>query len=177
VTVGAIAAAEAYDRHVGRYGDELAAAFASFADIGSNARVLDVGCGPGALTGALAGVVGPRNVAAIDPSDEYVDASRRRVPGADVRAGTAEELPFDDSAFDAVLSQLVIQALDDAPRAVGEMVRVLAAGGIIAACVWDFRAGMPLLGAYWAAARVVDPEGARRAGGDLTDPWCPEGLR
>jgi len=140
--------------------------------------VLDVGCGPGALAGELARFVGASHVSAVDPSEEYVDACRLRVTGADVQLGTAEELPFEDSAFEAVLAQLVVQVLDDAPRGTREMRRVAAPGGNVAACVWDFRDGMPLLAAYWGAAESVDPEGARRAGGDDTNRWCtPEGLR
>jgi ubiquinone/menaquinone biosynthesis C-methylase UbiE len=176
--VRALDPAGTYARHVGRYGPELAPAFLRFADVDADVRALDVGCGPGALTEVLASAVGPDRVAAVDPSPEYVGACRRRVPGVDVRIGQAEALPFDDGVFDAVLSQLVVQALDDAPQAAREMARVLAPGGVMATCVWDFREGMPLLGAYWAAARAVDPEGARRAGADLTNPWCtPDGLR
>jgi hypothetical protein len=36
------------------------------------------------------------------------------------------------------------------------MRRVTTRGGVVAACVWDFRGGMPLLDAYWAAARALD---------------------
>ena len=99
------------------------------------------------------------------------------MPGAAVRVGSAEALPFEDGGIDAVVSQLVIQALDDAPAAARELRRVAAPGGVIAACVWDFRGGMPLLDAYWAAARSLDPEGVRDID-DGDDPWCtPEGLR
>jgi hypothetical protein len=48
----------------------------------------------------------------------------------------------------------------------------------VAACVWDFRGGMPLLDAYWAAVRALDPEGARDAGDDSANEWCTrDGLR
>jgi hypothetical protein len=58
------------------------------------------------------------------------------------------------------------------------MRRVAASGGVIAACVWDFRGGMPLLDAYWAAARSLDPDRARAAGDDSANPWCTrDGLR
>jgi len=170
--------AEADDRHTGRDAPALAAAFVRFAGVHAPMRGLDVGCGPGALAAELARLLGAMRVGAVDPSEHYVAACRRRVRGADVRAGTAEALPFADGAFEAVLSQLAVQVLDDAPRAVREMVRVAAVGGVVAACVWDFESGMPLLAAYWAAAKSVDPEGARRAGGDASDPWCTqEGLR
>jgi SAM-dependent methyltransferase len=168
---------EAYDRHTGRYGRELSAAFVRFAGIEPGMRVLDVGCGTGALTMRLAKIVGGDRVLAVDPSEAFADACTRRVPGAAVSIGTAEALPFEDCGFDAVLAQLVIQALDDAPAAAREMRRVAVPGGIVAACVWDFRGGMPLLDAYWAAARVLDPVAAA-AGGDHADPWCTrDGLR
>jgi ubiquinone/menaquinone biosynthesis C-methylase UbiE len=86
-------AADAYDRHVGRYGAQLAAGLVEAADIRPGQRVLDVGCGPGSLTRALADRTGENNVAAIDLSPGFVDACRARVPGADVRTGRAEELP------------------------------------------------------------------------------------
>jgi ubiquinone/menaquinone biosynthesis C-methylase UbiE len=175
--VSAVDPAQAYDRHTGRYAPELAAAFVSFAGVRPGMRALDVGCGPGALTAELAQLLGATRVGAVDPSEQYVDACRQRLPGADVRLGTAENLPFEDDAFEAVLAQLVVQVLDDAPRAVREMLRVAGPGAVVAACVWDFHGGMPLLVAYWAAAERVDREGARRAGGDDTNPWCtPEGL-
>jgi SAM-dependent methyltransferase len=176
--VSGVARAEAYDRHTGRYGPELSAAFVRFAGIEPGMRVLDVGCGPGALTMRLAHVVGGDRVVAVDPSEAFADACRRRVPGASVRVGSAQALPFDDGGFDAVVSPLVIQALDDAPAAAREMHRVAAVRGVIAACVWDFRGGMPLLDAYWAAARSLDPDGAHAAGDDSANPWCTrDGLR
>jgi ubiquinone/menaquinone biosynthesis C-methylase UbiE len=163
---------------MGRYSPRLAAAFVRFASVAPGMRTLDVGCGPGALAVALARVVGAPLVGALDPSEEWVEASRLRVPGADVRRGTAEDIPFEDRAFDAVLAQLVVQVLDDAPRAAREMVRVATPGGIVAACAWDFEDAMPLLAAYWGAARTVDPDGARGAGADAAKRWCtPEGLR
>ncbi len=114
----------------------------------------------------------------MDPSEACAAACRERAPGADVRVGAAEALPFEADAFDAVLSQLVVQSLDDAPGAAREMVRVAAPGAVIATCVWDFRGGMPLLDAYWAAAQAVDPGGAAAAAGDVANPWCTaEGLR
>jgi SAM-dependent methyltransferase len=141
-------------------------------------RALDVGCGPGALAAELARLLGAERVCAVDPSERYVEACVKRVPGADVRVGAAEALPFEDGGFDAVLAQLVVQVLDDPPRAAREMARVAVPGGIVATCVWDFEGGMPLLDAYWAAADQVDPEGARQAAGGDSDPWCtPGGLR
>lgn len=171
-TLGTVGRAQAYDRHTGRYAPQLAPAFARFAGVTPGMRVLDVGCGPGALASELASIVGADRVAAADPLTDYVEACRARVPGAAVRVASAERLPFAVGSFDAVLAQLVIQVLSDAPQAVREFRRVAVSGGVVATCVWDFRHGMPLLDAYWGAARAVDPKGARRAGGDAENPWC-----
>ena len=175
--MSALQPAQAYDRHTGRYAPELAATFVNFAGVRPGMRALDVGCGPGALAAELARRLGATRVGAVDPSENYVAACRERVPGVDVRLGAAEALPFEDAAFEAVLAQLVVQVLEDAPRAAREMYRVAAPGGVVAACVWDFEDGMPLLSAYWAAAESVDPEGARLASGDDANPWStPAGL-
>jgi SAM-dependent methyltransferase len=123
-------------------------------------RALDVGCGPGALTGALAAALGAGRVAAVDPSTPFVQACRRRVPGADVRQGVAESLPFEDGVFDLVLSQLVLNFMTDAVRGVREMARVAAPGAVVASAVWDYADGMTLLRRFWDAALRVDPDGA-----------------
>jgi ubiquinone/menaquinone biosynthesis C-methylase UbiE len=172
-----------YDRHVGRYGPALAAALLDFARPPRGGRTLDVGCGPGALTAALA--ARGHAVAAIDPSQPFAEACRRRVPGADVRVGAAEELPFEDSGFDAVLSQLVLNFLTDAPAALAEMRRVARPEGTVAACVWDYASGMTLLRAFWDAAVALDPAAAEHdegrvmrhcSPGELEELWRSAGL-
>jgi hypothetical protein len=177
--------AEAYDRYIGRYSGELAAGLIRFAGVSGGQRALDVGCGPGALTAALAECLGAGAVAAIDPSEPFVEACRRRVPGADVHAGAAEDLPFANSEFDAVVSQLVVNFMTDPPAGVGEMVRVTGPGGVVAAAVWDYAGAMTLLRAFWDAAVALDPAAAALDEGrsmpfcapeDLADLWSGAGL-
>ena len=60
--------ADAYDRFMGRYSGPLAVPFADFAGLPFDGRILDVGCGPGALTAELARRVGPGGVTAADPA-------------------------------------------------------------------------------------------------------------
>ena len=170
--------AEAYERHVGRYAPELAAGMIELAGVEAGHRALDVGCGPGALTTALGEVIGPESVAAVDPSEAFVEVCRARAPDADVRVARAEELPFADDEFDAVLAQLVVQRLDDAPRGVAEMRRVARPGGVVAACVWDFAGEMTMLRTFWDAAVALDPDGARHFGAGTPMPYCrPDELR
>jgi hypothetical protein len=79
------ACADRYDSHDGRYSPSLATQMVRLATITSRQRGLDVGCGPGALSSALAGALDPENIAAIDPHEPFVKSCRERIPGADVR--------------------------------------------------------------------------------------------
>jgi SAM-dependent methyltransferase len=164
------APAEHYDRFMGRYTPSLAVALADTAGIASGMRVVDVGCGPGGLATELATRVGAENVAAIDPAPQFAEACRERHPGADVRVGVAEELPWEDGTFDAALSSLVVGFMKDADRGVGEMARVTKSGGAVAACMWDIAGGgMKMLSMFWRAVQRLDPsaEGERRMAGTV----------
>src|SRR5436305_3769092 len=133
---------EPYDRFMGRYSRELAPRLIDFAGLRPGMRALDVGCGSGALTAALAAHVGAANVAAADPSEPLLAACADRVPGVDARVAPAEELPWPDESFDAVLSQLVLNFVSAADAAVADMRRVVAPAGIVASCTWDYGGGM-----------------------------------
>jgi SAM-dependent methyltransferase len=152
-----VARSQPYDRHVGRYGTRLAAELIAAADVTGGQRALDVGCGLGALTIELASLLGEDSVAAIDSSDDAVKTCRGRVSRAKVMTAPVEELPFPDRSFDVVLSQLVINLVDDPVAGVREMRRVARPGGVVAACLWDANA-MPLLSSFWEAAAEVAPE-------------------
>src|SRR6478752_905672 len=150
-------AADAYDRFMGRYSVLLSAQLADLAGVEAGQRVIDVGCGPGALTAELVARVGAGSVAAIDPSEPFVEAARARNPGADVRLGSAEQLPFPDDTFAAALAQLVVQFMSDPVKGVGEMARVTRPGGAVVACTWDHGGGQGPLSPLWDAARALDP--------------------
>jgi SAM-dependent methyltransferase len=173
---------DTYDNFMGRYSRVLAPEFARAAEVAAGQDVLDVGCGPGALTAVLAGVVGADHVAAADPTEPFVEQCRARVPGADVRLAQAEALPFADESFDRTLAQLVFHFVSDPIASVGEMKRVTRPGGKVAACVWDFTGGMTMIRAYWDAAREADPDAPtepERFGGkpaQIADLWRAAGL-
>lgn len=152
------APADHYDRFMGRYSGSLATELVNAVGVTPGMRVLDVGCGPGGMTSELAGRVGSDHIAAIDPAAQFVEVCRERNPGADVRQGSAEELPWADDEFDAALACLVIAFMDDADAGMREMARVTKPGGTVAACMWDFAGGgMTMLRIFWTAMREAKP--------------------
>ncbi|MEO5985534.1 MAG: class I SAM-dependent methyltransferase, partial [Candidatus Limnocylindria bacterium] len=130
-------AAEAYDRFMGRYSQQLSPQLADLAGITAGQRALDVGCGPGSLTEELVARLGADRVAAVDPSAPFVQAAASRHPGVDVRKASAESLPYEDDTFDATLAQLVVHFMDDPVAGIREMRRVTRPVGVVAASVWD----------------------------------------
>jgi SAM-dependent methyltransferase len=150
-------AADAYDRFMGRYSVPLAPQLADFAAVAAAQRVLDVGCGPGALTTELVRRLGPDSVSAVDPSEPFVAAARERHPGVSVQRAAAEELPFGDDEFDAALAQLVVHFMADPAAGLREMARVTRKDGVVAACVWDLAGGAAPLSLFWEAAHELDP--------------------
>jgi SAM-dependent methyltransferase len=149
--------ADAYLRFMGRYSEPLAARFADLAGVRPGQRLLDVGCGPGALTAELVRRAGVDAVSAVEPSASFAAAVRERLPGLDVRQSAAEQLPFPDHSFDAAAAQLVIHFMTDPVRGLREMGRVTRPGGLVAACVWDHAGGRGPLAAFWSAVRELDP--------------------
>lgn len=176
-------AAEAYDAFMGRYSVFLAPQMAALAAIAPGQRVIDVGCGTGALVRVLVERLGPASVTAVDPSEPFVAATAGRYPGVDVRQAAAEALPFEDDAFDAALAQLVVHFMADPVAGLGEMRRVTQPGGAVVATVWDHAGGQGPLGLFWRAARALDPgvhdesdlAGARE--GHLAELFTTAGLR
>jgi SAM-dependent methyltransferase len=182
--MGFTVAADAYDRFMGRYSVPLAPKLADFTMTATDQRVLDVGCGPGALTAELVRRLGPEAVSAVDPSEPFVAAARKRHPGVNVEHATAEDLPFGDDAFDAALAQLVVQFMAEPLAGLREMGRVTRRDGVVSACVWDHGdGGRGPLKLFWDAARALDPtvEGeSGRAGtgqGELAQLFAGAGLR
>jgi SAM-dependent methyltransferase len=155
--VSFIVGADEYDRFMGRYSSPLAPQFADFSSVDAGQRVLDVGCGPGALTAELVRRLGPGTVTAVDPSEPFVAAAQERHPGVSVRRAAAEELPFEDLAFDAALAQLVVHFMAHPVVGLREMARVTRKHGVVAACVWDHAGGQGPLSMFWDAARELDP--------------------
>jgi len=176
-------AADAYDRFMGSWSRLLAPQLVDLAGVQPGHRALDVGCGPGALTGELVDRLGSAAVTAVDPSAPFVAAARARLPGVDVRQASAEALPFEERTFDAALAQLVVHFMVDPAAGLAEMARVTRPDGVVAASVWDFAGGHGPLGPFWEAARSLDADvedESRLAGtreGHLAELFGAAGLR
>jgi SAM-dependent methyltransferase len=156
--------ADAYARFIGRNSEPLAPGFAEAAGIRDGQRVLDVGCGPGALTAHLVSRLGATAVCAVEPSVSFASAVRQRLPGVDVRQSPAEHLPFPDGGFDAALAQLVVHFMSDPVAGLREMARVTRPGGVVAACVWDHAGDRGPLTTFWQAVRETDPQARDESG-------------
>ena len=175
--------ASSYDRFMGRYAAPLAPQLADLARVRAGQRVLDVGCGPGALTGELVARLGATSVAAVDPSEPFLTALRERHPDVRTRRAAAEDLPFPDASFDAAVAQLVVHFMRDPVGGLTEMARVTRDGGTVAACVWDHAGGRSPLTTFWEAVHELDGSaedeshlpGAR--GGHLAELFASAGLR
>jgi len=155
---------QGYEVRVGRWSRLVAGAFLDWLALPQGGRWLDLGCGTGTLARTVLKAAAPRRVVGIDLLQASLAYARDQV--ADGRAGflrgAAAQLPFPDHAFDATVSGLALNFFGDYPRALGEMARVVRAGGTVAAYVWDFADGMELMRHFWDTARALDPEAAAR---------------
>jgi len=137
--------ATGYEQLMGRWSQKLAPLFIDFVGVADGEKILDVGCGTGSLTFALARTAELDEIAAIDYSPVFVEEAIRRNtdPRIKVRQADACALPFESRTFDRALALLVLHFVPEAGKAVAEMRRVVRPGGVVAAAVWDHLGGMP----------------------------------
>ncbi len=148
--------ADDYDRFMGRFSTPLATEFLALFDVAPGAKALDVGCGTGALTAVLVERMGSASVAAVDPSQTFVDRARTRFPSVDIRRAGAENLPFASGTFDLTVAQLVVPFMDAPVAGIAEMARVTREGGTVAASAWDHGSGRSPLAPFWRAVAAMD---------------------
>lgn len=149
-----------YERYIGRWSSVVARDFLDWTGAPDGLDWLDVGCGAGALTAAIAESRAPRRLAGVDPSPGFLDTARGRLGGggAELQQADAQQLPFDEASFDRVVSGLVLNFVPDQPAALAEMHRVVRPGGEVAGYVWDYAGRMELIGRFFEAAAALDPD-------------------
>jgi SAM-dependent methyltransferase len=169
--------AAGYESFMGRWSQRLAPLFLDFAGIGVHERVVDVGCGTGSLTLAIAESGEVDAIEAIDFEEQFVEALKQksRDPRIVARQGDACALPYGDGQFDRALSMLVLHFVSDPSKAVSEMRRVVRPGGVIAATVWDTFGGMPSQRMFWDTFCAIEPAAMERRSIALTRPMTGPG--
>jgi SAM-dependent methyltransferase len=129
------------------------------AKIISRQAVLDVATGPGEPALSLAKLVGPEGkVIGVDAVPEMVEAARREAnrrgfQNANFDVAFADNLPFPENAFDAVISRFGVMFFPSPVDCVREMLRVIKPGGRIAMAVWHFAETNPF---HYAVSQVVE---------------------
>jgi SAM-dependent methyltransferase len=162
---------DAYEAFMGRWSEHLARPFLSHANVAPTGRVLDVACGTGVLTKALA-EAGAR-VIGIDASEGYLEGARlhRSHPNIAYEHGDIHHMRFDDGAFDAAVSTLALDVVPEIDQVVAEMKRVTRPGGVVASGVHQFFGGMPAFDLVLHTGAMLDTGLAglrsRRAGRQL----------
>lgn len=151
--------ASAYEQFMGRWSRKLARALVLWLDIPPGRDWLEIGCGTGALTAQICEISHPASVVATDPSGPFIAHARTALPDQRVQflRASVGELPTTASGYDVVVSALVLNFLPDSTAALRHMRSLVAEGGVVAACVWDYAGEMQFLRRFWDAAVELDP--------------------
>ncbi len=113
---------------------ELVQRFVDAVPAGADSVVLDVACGPGIITAALAPRV--REVVAFDLTPEMLSHARQRCTSAGLtnvtfREGSATAMPFADASFDVLVTRLSLHHFQHPAEPLAEMSRVLKPDGAL----------------------------------------------
>lgn len=129
--------ARRYDRRWSSYVETTVRGTMARLELRPGGKVLDVGCGTGALLAAMSPACPGVILAGIDPSGEMLKIARGRLaPAVDLREARAELIPHEDSSFDVVTSCSVFHHIREPVRALSEMRRVLKPAGRLVITDW-----------------------------------------
>jgi SAM-dependent methyltransferase len=169
----------AYEMWLGRWARRLADAFLDFAELPDSGDILDVGCGTGALTFAMAERWPGRRVVGVDLAEPFISYARARNAGEQpiFEIGDACALAYKDGQFASAATQLVLMFISRPDVALQEIRRVTRPGGTVAAALWDFRGGLVFQRMLWDTAAAIDPEARATRDRLFTAPLVlPDGL-
>jgi ubiquinone/menaquinone biosynthesis C-methylase UbiE len=168
---------EAYERQMGRWSRLAGAQFLTWLNVPVAQSWLDIGCGNGAFSQEIMERQAPRSLTGIDPSAEQIAFARKRlaVPLAEFQQGDAQDLPFDDGAFDVAIMALVLSFLPAPDKAVAHMARVVRPGGWVAAYMWDLPGGSPV-NPVFEALQFLGPAAPKRPNPGASQPDVMQNL-
>lgn len=126
---------EKYNDHFSSLTSQSVAALLDAAEVNTGSRVLDVCTGPGVL--AAGAVSRGADVVGVDFSAAAIAVAEKNVPNGRFQVGDAQNLPFANDSFDAVVCGFGIIHLPNPDKGLQEMCRVLRPGGKVAVSVWD----------------------------------------
>jgi len=156
-----------YEFFMGRWSKLMAPVFLQWLNFPYYKSWLDLGCGTGALSEAIANTCKPESLFCVDPSAAFLSkAKERSLQKAKLLVGNASSIPSADSSFDIVVSGLALNFFPELAAAFAEMKRVLKPNGTIAAYVWDYAGKMEFLRIFWDTAREIDTDAYQYDEGD-----------
>lgn len=170
---------EAYEIWMARWSGLLAPQFLDWLDVPPASRWLDLCCGTGILSQAIAARFRPAHVLGLDRATSQIDFARqhRAGPSIEYQVADALSLPVADSSFDVCVSGLGLNFVTDPAKALSEMRRVTRPGGVVAAYVWEYRGQVRFLREFWDAAITVDHAAAEFDQGRRFPICTSDGLR
>lgn len=170
------AAADAYERFMGRWSRGIASRFLTWLELPPSASWLEIGCGTGALTEVILKQADPSQILATDPSEALIEIARQRIRDPRVKFGKADPdtLAAGRRPFQAAVSGLVLNFVENPDDHVRKLLKWVGEGGTIAAYVWDYSEGMEFLRIFWDVAVAFDP-GAANADEGRRFPICAPG--
>jgi ubiquinone/menaquinone biosynthesis C-methylase UbiE len=166
---------KAYEHLMGRWSRRLATLFLDHVGLKAGEATLDVGCGTGSLTAALAERSEPLSITGIDIAFPFVRFAAHRGNFVSFIVGDACALPFASASFDHTLSLLVLNFVSDPPQALAEMRRVTKPGGRVGVAVWDFGGGLVYQRIFWDTAAALDPAAVRGRAKQYSAPLLAQG--
>jgi ubiquinone/menaquinone biosynthesis C-methylase UbiE len=149
-----------YDDFMGRWSRQVATQFLDWIGVERGLDWLDVGCGAGMLAQMVVKNCAPSAITGADPLEKSIVAAKQHPDNENIQfeIGDAQDLPFEDSKFDVVVSGLMIKFVPDKVKAIGEMKRVARAGSVIALYDWDMDSNMNTTRHFWSAVAEIIPE-------------------
>lgn len=169
----------AYERFIGRWSRRVADRIVETVTMPGDGPLLDVGCGTGSATAALAAHYPGRAVVGVDVAEPYLTFARARVDQAGVKFHQMDALALDfpDATFDAAVALIALNFISDPPLAARQMARVVRPGGTIVVAAWDFRGGLVYQRLLWDTAAGIDPIAATTRDKIFANPLAkPDGM-